>query len=204
VSFDLVFTGTVPAYRYHERPEWNSLFTGHLDQTGHTTGTVTIAGKAYQVSGLGARDRSWGTRDWNWPRKWRYVELPSPGLNLMFWYAEGDGGVKIIDGFLDDGTECSTIVDYQEELSVEPSNPKPIPKSFKITVKAANNRVVTVSGEVLRIMPVVFSKEQDGKVVHSWNDRSLVRYRLPGGQTAYGEIEFAGRIEEERRSAGPK
>jgi len=204
VSFDLVFTGTVPAYRYHERPEWNSLFSGHLDQTGHTTGTVTIAGKAYQVSGLGARDRSWGTRDWNWPRKWRYVELPSPGLNLMFWYAEGDGGVKIIDGFLDDGTECSTIVDYQEELSVEPSNPKPIPKSFKITVKAANNRVVTVSGEVLRIMPVVFSKEQDGKVVHSWNDRSLVRYRLPGGQTAYGEIEFAGRIEEERRSAGPK
>ena len=204
VSFDLVFTGTVPAYRYHERPEWNSLFTGHLDQTGHTTGTVTIAGKTYQVSGLGARDRSWGTRDWNWPRRWRYVELPSPGLNLMFWYAEGDGGVKIIDGFLDDGTECSTIVDYQEELSVEPSSPKPIPKSFKITVKAANNRVVTVSGEVLQIMPVVFSKEQDGKVVHSWNDRSMVRYRLPDGQTAYGEIEFAERVEEDRRSAGPK
>lgn len=201
VSFDLTFTGTVPAYRYHDRPEWGPLFTGHLDQTGRTTGVVTIGDKKCDVDGLGARDRSWGTRDWAWPRKWRYIELPSPDLNVMLWYAEGAGGVKLIDGFLDDGRGCGTITDYVEVLDTEPSALKPIPKSFRFTVKTSDNRSVTVSGEVLQVMPVVFSKEQDGRMVHSWNDRSMVRYRLPNGKTAYGEIEFSERVEEPLRAA---
>jgi hypothetical protein len=71
-------------------------------------------------------------------------------------------------------------------------------------VKTANNRVVTVSGEVIQVMPVVFSKEQDGKMVHSWNDRSMVRYRLPDGRTAHGMIEFAERVEEDQRTPGQK
>jgi hypothetical protein len=203
VSFDLTFVGTVPSYKYHERPEWDALFTGHMDQTGHTTGTLTIAGKIHRVDGLGARDRSWGTRDWRWPRRWRYIELPSDGLNIMLWYAEGDGGVRVIDGFLHDGSGIETIVDYQEDLRVEPAELKPVPKSFRITVKAASGRSVTVTGDVLQVMPVVFSKEEPGKTVHSWNDRSMVRYRLPDGRTAYGEIEFAERVEVRRRTPGP-
>lgn len=202
VTFDLTFTGTVPAYRYHERAEWAPLFTGHLDQTGRTTGEVTIAGTTYRVDGLGIRDRSWGSRDWNWPRTWRYIELASPGLNLMLWKAEGGEGVRLIDGFLDDGSGPVTVIEYREELSVERSGLKPIPKTFEFTVKTADGRTVTVAGEVLLVMPVVFSKERDGRLVHSWNDRSVVRYRLPGGKTAHGMIEFSERVEEDRRAAG--
>ena len=36
----------------------------HIEATGRVTGTVTIKGKTYNVSGTGWRDHSWGKRNW--------------------------------------------------------------------------------------------------------------------------------------------
>lgn len=197
VEFDLIFTGTSPSYRYHGNDDWRNLFTGHLDQTGRTEGTIKINGKTLHVNGLGARDRSWGTRNWQWPVSWRYVHLPSDDMNVMLWYAVGEDGKKVIDGFYQDHDTFESIVDYSEEVSVDKtSGVKPITQAFTIHLTTSTNRIVTLKGTVLQITPVVFSKEANGRKTNSWNDRSLVRYELPNGKTAYGNIEFSDRVYE--------
>lgn len=195
VEFDLIFIGTSPTYRYEDNPLWRKLFDGHLDQTGRTTGTLTIGEKTYTVDGLGARDRSWGTRDWLWPRRWRFVHVPTEGMNMVLWYAEGDDGTTVLDGFLEEGGRLSNIVHYSEQVQYRSDPEKPVPTAFEILIGTADGRRRKLEGDVLQIMPVVFSKELAGKRVFSWNDRSLVRYRLPDGTTAYGNIEFAERVE---------
>ena len=82
VQFDLTFTGISPAYTYRDLPVWKPLFSGHLDQLGRTTGTLTIGDQTYAIDGVGGRDRSWGTRDWAYPRMWRFIDLVGDGFNL--------------------------------------------------------------------------------------------------------------------------
>jgi len=38
--------------------------TAHFDVPGNVTGTLTMKGKTYNITGLGLRDHAWGPRDW--------------------------------------------------------------------------------------------------------------------------------------------
>jgi hypothetical protein len=194
VRFDLTFTGISPAYTYKDLPVWKPLFSGHLDQVGRTTGTLTIADTTYEIDAVGGRDRSWGTRDWAYPRMWRFISVAGDGFNLMLWYTEADHGVSMVDGFVQEGGDFLEVVGYQETVQTDPAPGKAIPRSLNFEALTVDGRSFRVDGEVLQVMPVVFEKQQDGKPVTSWNDRALVRYRLPNGSSAYGNIEFGERI----------
>lgn len=194
VTFDLTFTATTPAYTYKDLPVWKPLFSGHLDQIGRTTGTLTIADKTYAINGVGGRDRSWGTRDWAYPRMWRFIDLAGDRFSLMLWYTEADHGVTMVDGFVQEGSEWTEVVGYKETLQTDAAPGKPIPRSVVFEVSTEAGRTYRIAGEVLQIMPVVFDKQQGGTPVTSWNDRALVRYALPNGASAYGNIEFGERV----------
>lgn len=194
VKFDLTFTGITPAYTYQDLPVWKPLFSGHLDQIGRTTGTLSIGDRTWTIAGLGGRDRSWGTRDWAYPRLWRYVDLAGDGFHLMVWYTEADRGLTMVDGFVQDGPDFMEIVGYTETVQTDAAPGKPIPRSIAFDVSTQGGRSYRVTGEVLQIMPVVFVKQQGGTPVTSWNDRALVRFRLSDGKTAYGNIEFGERV----------
>ena len=194
VRYDLIFTGVSPAYVYHDRPEWKPLFSGHLDQACTTTGSLTIGHQSYSINGLGARDRSWGTRDWAYPRMWRYVTLVSNGFSLMVWYTEADHGIILVDGFVQDGEDFTPVVSYREAVQTIAAQGKPIPRSLSFEVTTETGQTYRVEGEVLQVMPVVFSKSKDGAPLVSWNDRALLRYRLSDGGIAYGNIEFGERV----------
>lgn len=194
VQFDLTYLGNVPVYRYHEREAWSPIFTGHLDGTGRTQGTLTIGGRRYEIDGWGIRDRSWGTRDWTWPLLWRFAGVATPDFNMVFWYAEAEGGLKTADGFVQIGEERAEVVEYWEDVQTDPHPEKPQPRSFSFSVRLSNGKVVPISGEIMQSMPVIFSKKKEGRIVRSWNDRSLVRFQLPNGKEAYGSVEFAQRV----------
>jgi len=194
VKFDLLFTGISPAYTYKDLPVWKPLFSGHLDQIGRTTGSLVIGDKTYQINGVGGRDRSWGTRDWAYPRMWRFIDLASDEFNLMLWYTEADPGLTMVDGFVQQGGDFLEVVGYKETLRTEAAAGKPIPRSVSFEVQTREGRTFNIEGEVMQIMPVVFVKQQNGAPVTSWNDRALVRYRLPNGVSAWGNIEFGERV----------
>jgi len=194
VAFDIIFTGITPAYTYRDLPHWKPLFSGHLDQLCKTTGTLSIGDKHYEVNGIGGRDRSWGTRNWAYPKMWRFIDVAADGFNLMLWYTEADGGLTMVDGFVQQGADLSPVVAYKESVETIAAAGKAMPKSLSFEASTENGKTVRVEGEVMQIMPVVFEKKQNGVPVTSWNDRALVRFRLPGGRTAYGNIEFGERV----------
>ena len=79
VSFSLEFESLNPMFDYRECVDKESerisqkVASEHLEQFGRATGTVTVAGKPFEISGLGERDHSWGVRDWNAPKMWIWL-----------------------------------------------------------------------------------------------------------------------------------
>ncbi len=49
---------------YSARGEAAASERGHFEQSGTVTGSITLGGNTWQVSGFGVRDKSWGPRDW--------------------------------------------------------------------------------------------------------------------------------------------
>lgn len=97
-AFDLTFKASMDPFDTHD-PEQNPLVAagetdmgygdawanGHLDLVGHTTGTLTLRGKQYEVDCYDGMDRSWGPRE-EWGGKavtWTHVTFGDEyGLHL--------------------------------------------------------------------------------------------------------------------------
>lgn len=199
VSYDLTFTPTHPPYVYAENPAWSELFTGHVDEVGLVTGTITIDGERLEINGRGGKDHSWGVRNWFAPDDWRWIDLVSDtGPEIAMWRAD-------LGGWVGDGavfTEPTTgperaIVGYSETVTTmarpgEPGKPLPTGMTADITTGAGTHHL---EGTVVRVLPVLFSRRRDGVLQRSWNDRSLLSTTVDGAP-GWANVEFAGRVED--------
>ena len=61
-SLDVTFDAILPAHVLGEEDDTSGTFSGHLDQQGHVTGSITIDGERLDVDCYAMRDRSWGRR----------------------------------------------------------------------------------------------------------------------------------------------
>ena len=71
-SLDVTFDAILPAHILGEDDDTSGTFSGHLDQQGHVTGSITIDGERLDVDCYAMRDRSWGRR------------VPTPGLHIGY------------------------------------------------------------------------------------------------------------------------
>lgn len=61
ITVDLEFNAIQPPHQFPKgQPPFDK--SGHLDQAGHITGTLTLRGETLQVDSYATRDRSWGVR----------------------------------------------------------------------------------------------------------------------------------------------
>lgn len=196
VSYELAFTPSAPHYTYRRRHEWTDLFTGHIDEVGTVEGSLVIDGRPLAVSGLGAKDHSWGVRDWQRPSAWRWVDLLSDGgPQLTVWRARFDGTGWVEDGATYDEGSAHGLVSYAEEVgeTASGSRGKPMPSKVDITAGDGTGRRLRATGRVVRVVPISFSNRRTPGV-SSWIDRALVDLTLDGGQRAWANIEFEERI----------
>ncbi|EPZ14346.1 hypothetical protein M622_18790 [Thauera terpenica 58Eu] len=88
-GLDLSFEACHPAYAYGSHkdgcPDW--FATNRLEQAGRIRGTLRIGDKVHQVDTTGARDHSWGTRDWQVPQHWKWVHAQA-GEDLCVHFCE--------------------------------------------------------------------------------------------------------------------
>lgn len=186
VSFDLEFRPEAPPYLYHPREEWHDLFDGHVDEVGAVTGTVTIDGTTHDISCRGAKDHSWGVRDWFGVRGWRWMDVVGADRELTMWRATFDGESWIGDGAVFDGERTLEVEAYEETVRTVERPGKPLPAGLDVTLTAGGERT-EFSGEIVRVVPTLFPS-RDGKGT-AWVDQTLVRCTL-GGREAWGKIEF--------------
>jgi hypothetical protein len=80
LSVDLVFRAIMPPFGMrHAAPPFAG--SGHFDQLGHITGNIILAGQSIEIDCLSMRDRSWGIRREDRPRRVSYLfGVASPEL----------------------------------------------------------------------------------------------------------------------------
>ena len=89
----LEFEGIHPAYAYsaHRRGCPAALATNRIEQSGRIKGFVEIDGKRFEVDTTGARDHSWGTRDWDFAQHWKWLHAQNRDVAVHFWDIEMAG-----------------------------------------------------------------------------------------------------------------
>lgn len=197
VRYDLEFAPDAPPYLYEERAEWHDLFDGHVDEVGRVTGTVVVDGTEHEVDCRGAKDHSWGVREWFGVEQWRWMDLVAASSELpelTMWRASFDGDAWIGDGAAYVGGRTEAVEDYDELVTWVERPRKPMPATIEASFRAGDRRTA-FSGEVLRVVPMLFGRDHDGGRETAWVDKSLVRCRVDG-VPAWGNIEFEGLVRE--------
>lgn len=127
VSAELAIDDAHPGLCFY--PDASSNFvaeaTGsHIEASGHVTGTVTVAGTRYEVSGTGWRDHSWGKRNWTGIRAHRFYSANfGEALHVACISYIGDDGQLSKNGLVIRNGEIEftrdfTIVAYMDEDGV--------------------------------------------------------------------------------------
>lgn len=87
-GMDLSFEACHSAYSYGTHkdgcPGRDWFATDRVEQAGRIRGTLRIGDKVHQVDTTGARDHSWGTRDWRVPQHWKWVHAQAGDVCVHF------------------------------------------------------------------------------------------------------------------------
>lgn len=87
LSYDFTFDAIHPAYGFHSHPDGCPSFfaDNRFEQSGKVKGTLTIDGRVIPFDGVGQRDHSWGTRNWNvnYHYKWFHASAPEAAVHFF-------------------------------------------------------------------------------------------------------------------------
>jgi hypothetical protein len=204
VSYNLTFTPDQPAYLYAENPEWDGLFDGHLDEVGRVTGTLTIDGKTYDIDGRGAKDHSWGVRDWAKPKGWRWADLLfETGPQVTLWRATFDGTRWLQDGAVYADGEVHPLTSFRESVTFAERPRADRPASWAFDIGAGKHRL-RGRAEILNAMPLLFGiRDEHGERATMWNDRTVYRCELDDGRVGVGSAEFQFRATDAGKAPRP-
>jgi hypothetical protein len=66
-------------------------------------GTLQVDGKSYAIDTTGARDHSWGTRDWDMPQHWKWLHAQTGNTAVHFWQINAAGRTDLRGYLFRDG-----------------------------------------------------------------------------------------------------
>lgn len=199
VSYELTFTPDYAPYLYEEREEFRDLFDGHIDEVGTTKGWIEIDGQRREFDGRGAKDHSWGVRDWFKPQAWRWMDvLVEDGPELALWGADF-GGTWVQDGAIYSRDSVDGLSSYRERIQTTERPRKPLPAAIELEA-VAGDQELKLRGDIVRAVPIFFGRDLDGGRETSWNDRTLVRGQTGDGASAWANVEFETLLDERRGS----
>lgn len=145
IALDATFTAIHPAYAYGVDSRGCPPFaaTDRLEQSGRVRGTVTVDGRTYEFDTTGARDHSWGTRDWDHAQHWKWLHAQTQDTAVHFWQIFVAGEVELRGYVVRDG-ETSEVRDLDVAFTLDDQARQ---QTITATVTDALGRTATVTGE---------------------------------------------------------
>jgi hypothetical protein len=145
IQLDARFEALHPAYAYSADhrgcPPWAA--TDRLEQSGRVTGTLTVDGKPYEFETTGARDHSWGTRNWTAPQHWKWVHAQTAESALHFWQINVAGRDELRGYLVRDGLQAEVeTVDLDFELDARCHQ-----RTITARLRDAQGRTMHLSGD---------------------------------------------------------
>ena len=84
------------AYGFHADGCPDYVATNRIEQAGRVHGVVRVDERRIPFDSFGARDHSWGTRDWQIPQHWKWLHAQAgPDLCVHFWQFQARGRVEL-------------------------------------------------------------------------------------------------------------
>lgn len=197
-TFDITWRAVTPPHAFDSsrRPEWRNLFHEHHEQLGASTGTVQTEDFAWSLDGwTGARDHTWGPRDWMKVDTWRWVAMAFEAPpHVSLWQLWVDGS-EVLDGAMYSDDRAVPLVEYQQEEEMTPGvdGTPPEPKRVKVRMRDEDGAEVEVVGEIRAMLPMKFRANRESGKIH-WNDRCIVEFEGPQGR-GIGTIEFVSFVQ---------
>jgi hypothetical protein len=196
VRFRLTFAPDYPPYSFPTNEQWSNLFDGHVVELGKVEGELELGGKSHIIRGRGAKDHSWGVRDWFKPTAWRWIDFVSQdGPEFALWRAQFNGqwiseGAMYCDG------RVERITSYRESLSLAERLVKPRSAGIELQATAAGGKELAARGGVLRVVPMLFFRDAGGWRETAWNDCSLIQATDRAGSIAWANVQFESLLRE--------
>ena len=162
---------------------------GHFEQAGRWSGSIWVSGDEYSIAGYGNRDKSWGVRNWQAPRMWRWFSLNFGDDCAM-------GAVRLLMSDSDvhrgwihrDGRNVSVRhIDLRTET--EPGGY--LQRRLELTLTDAEGRRHVIQGELLQVAPLAQSRDGRRTVVCE----GLARFRYEGRE-GYGIAEYLHQLDD--------
>lgn len=181
-AVDLLWDAICPVYQYPVPPGTTAdQAPRHLEQSGKATGTVTIAGRRYELNCLAHRDHSWGgERDWSKMPTWSYVsceiseKLSFNAVKISF---SPDSHFKV--GFCWDGEHVMGLTDLEVDLRTDAL--KKTQTGLSMWLVTEKGKRYEVEAGVLAVCPVTIGRTQVKDAISEFRS---------GGLTGYGIIEY--------------
>lgn len=168
----------------------------HVEQWGHCTGTLEVAGEAYRLDGVTYYDHSAGVRDWTHFHSHHFSGLILPDATIHaigvyssptdarepvgIWFTESGEKLKL---------ELSSMPRLEDVFGA--------PQQFDYVIKAEGMAARTYRVEVLHNCPCTITFDNDNINGVGWDlpgdplflVESQVRVTAPDGSIGYGHIE---------------
>ena len=179
-QLDLLWEGFHPVKHLGENGEGlpENMATGHYEQSGLVTGAFVVKGKTFDFQGVGARDHSWGIRDWGalkgWVGTWPVFGGQDPFTFTCGRVTLADGTVRKL-GFVFDGRENMEII--HSELAEDGITPKRV----RVDLTDEKGNRVEVEGKLIVNFPLPY----DSNILNE----AMFEYRM-GDRTGYGLFEY--------------
>lgn len=139
------------AYGFHADGCPDYAATNRLEQAGRMVGTLTLGGKSYAFDTTGARDHSWGTRDWQTPQHWKWLHAQGGGSCVHFWQINARGRTDL-RGYLYRDGRMAQVAAVDVDFEVDDQY-----RQRRITAKVTDTegRSCTVKGEFFAHFPLL-------------------------------------------------
>lgn len=175
-----------------ERPG-EEFARGHYEQLVEATGTVTVDGTSWAVSGHGLRDHSWGPRYWQAPWYYRWLTANfgadfgfmgsriarRDGAGIRGGFVWEDGALHLCDGFV---------------ISTDWSGDDLYHRTLEATL-SAGERTWHVRGRVMNLIPLRNRRrDPDGNPLVTRISEGLTEWTLADGRVGYGLSEYLDQI----------
>lgn len=112
-ELDLRFEGLHPPFSWHDNPDgcpdWVAV--DRYEQSGRTSGRLVLRGREVEFTGVGHRDHSWGTRNWNYLQHWKWMNAAThDGTTSLHFMLMNVQGAVHLNGYTNRNGVVSPIV----------------------------------------------------------------------------------------------
>lgn len=153
-SIEAKFTAAHPAYAYGFHPEgcpdWAA--TNRTEQAGTVTGVMRIDDRRIAFNTTGARDHSWGTRDWLAPQHWKWLHAQAgPETCVHFWQWTARGRTEL-RGYVFREGRMAEVDTVDIDFSVDANYGQ---KDIDAIVKDTAGRTTRVKGQFFAVYALI-------------------------------------------------